>query len=318
MPKVSVIVPVYNVEKYLERCLRSLITQTLSEIEIITVDDGSQDNSKKIIEKYIKIYPDKIKYLYKENGGLSSARNFGIPYAKGEYIAFLDSDDYIEPTMYEEMYNTAKTENADMVECDFIWEYPDKQKYDCGQIYNGKKEALEKARVVAWNKLIKREILEKEKIEFPYGLRYEDVEFFYKLLPSLNKIAFVKKYFIHYIQRDNSIVNTQNSKTMDIFKVLDNVIDYYKKNNYYQEYKEQLEYTYTRLLLCSSLKRMCKIKDKDERKKALNDTWNNLNTKFPDWKKNKLLKKNSVKNIYMRSVNRVTFKIYCCILKYSQ
>lgn len=314
MPKVSVIVPVYNVEKYLERCLKSLVTQTLSDIEIITVDDGSQDNSKKIIEKYIKIYPDKIKYLYKKNGGLSSARNFGIPYAKSEYIAFLDSDDYIEPTMYEEMYNIAKKENSDMVECDFIWEYPDKQKYDCGQIYNSKNEALEKARVVAWNKLIKRDILEKEKIEFPYGLRYEDVEFFYKLLPSLNKISFVKKFFIHYVQRDNSIVNTQNSKTMDIFIVLDNVIDYYKKNNYYQEYKEQLEYTYTRLLLCSSLKRMCKIDNKDERKRALDETWNNLNTKFPNWKKNKLLKKNSVKNIYMRSVNHFTFYIYCAIL----
>ena len=318
MPKVSVIVPVYNVEKYLERCINSIVNQTLQDIEIIFIDDGSTDNSKKIIDKYMLNYSEKIKYLYKENGGLSSARNYGIPYAKGEYIAFLDSDDYIEPTMYEEMYNVAKKENSDMVECDFIWEYPDKQKYDCGQIYNSKKEALEKARVVAWNKLIKRDILEKEKIEFPFGLRYEDVEFFYKLVPSLNKISFVKKYFIHYVQRNDSIVNTQNSKTMEIFKVLDNVIDYYKKNNYYQEYKDQLEYTYTRLLLCSSLKRMCKIDNKEERKMALDETWNNLNTKFPDWKKNKLLKKKSFKNIYMRSVNRVTFKIYCCILKYSQ
>ncbi len=314
MPKVSVIVPVYNVEKYLEKCINSLIKQTLQDIEIIFIDDGSTDNSKKIIDKYMLNYSERIKYLYKENGGLSSARNYGIPYAKGEYIAFLDSDDYIEPTMYEEMYNVAKKENSDMVECDFIWEYPDKQKYDCGQIYNDKKEALEKARVVAWNKLIKREILEKEKIEFPFGLRYEDVEFFYKLVPSLNKISFVKKFFIHYVQRNNSIVNTQNSKTMDIFKVLYNVIDYYKKNNYYVEYKDQLEYTYTRLLLCSSLKRMCKIDNKDERKRALDETWNSLNTKFPVWKKNKILKKKSLKNLYMKSVNRFTFKIYCFIL----
>ena len=316
MPKVSVIVPVYNVEKYLERCINSLVNQTLQDIEIIFVDDGSTDSSKIIIEKYLNLHREKIKYYYKKNGGLSSARNYGIPHAKGEYIAFLDSDDYIEPTMYEEMYNIAKKENSDMVECDFIWKYPDKQKYDCGQIYNSKKEAIEKARVVAWNKLIKRDILGKEKIEFPFGLRYEDVEFFYKLIPSLNKISFVKKYFIHYVQRNNSIVNTQNSKTMDIFKVLDNVIEYYKKNNYYQEYKEQLEYTYTRLLLCSSLKRMCKIDNKDERKMALDKTWNSLNTKFPNWKKNKLLKKNSVKNNYMRSVNRFTYKIYCCILKH--
>ena len=315
MPKVSVIVPVYNVEKYVEKCIKSLVDQTLQEIEIIAVDDGSKDGSKSIVDNYIKKYPDKIKYLYKENGGLSSARNFGIPYANGEYIAFLDSDDYVEPTMYEEMYKLAKKDNADMVECDFIWEYPNKQKYDYGVVYNGKKEAIEKARVVAWNKLIKREIIENEKIEFPFGLRYEDVEFFYKLVPRLNKISFMKKYFIHYVQRDNSIANTQNTKTKDIFKVLNNVIEFYKNKGYYDEYKEELEYTYLRLLLCSSLKRMCKIKDKQERKIALNDTWNNINTNFPNWRKNRLLKKKSIKNMYIKSVNKFTFKIYCFILR---
>ena len=315
MPKVSVIVPVYNVEKYVEKCLKSLVNQTMQEIEIIVVDDGSKDGSKSIVDNYIKKYPDKIKYLYKENGGLSSARNFGIPYANGEYIAFLDSDDYVEPTMYEEMYNLAKKEDADMVECDFIWEYPNKQKYDYGVVYNGKKGAIEKARVVAWNKLIKREIIESEKIEFPFGLRYEDVEFFYKLVPSLNKIAFMKKYFIHYVQRENSIANTQNIKTKDIFKVLNNVIEFYKNKGYYEEYKEELEYTYLRLLLCSSLKRMCKIKDKQERKIALDDTWNNINTNFPNWRKNRILKKKTIKNMYIKSVNRFTFKIYCFILR---
>ena len=315
MPKVSVIVPVYNVEKYVEKCLKSLVNQTMQEIEIIVVDDGSKDGSKSIVDNYIKKYPDKIKYLYKENGGLSSARNFGIPYANGEYIAFLDSDDYVEPTMYEEMYKLAKKDNADMVECDFIWEYPNKQKYDYGVVYNGKKEAIEKARVVAWNKLIKREIIENEKIEFPFGLRYEDVEFFYKLVPSLNKISFMKKYFIHYVQRENSIANTQNTKTKDIFKVLNNVIEFYKNKGYYEEYKEELEYTYLRLLLCSSLKRMCKIKDKQERKTALDDTWNNINTNFPNWRKNRILKKKTIKNMYIKSVNRFTFKIYCFILR---
>ena len=315
MPKVSVIVPVYNVEKYVEKCLKSLVNQTMQEIEIIVVDDGSKDGSKSIVDNYIKKYPDKIKYLYKENGGLSSARNFGIPYANGEYIAFLDSDDYVEPTMYEEMYNLAKKEDADMVECDFIWEYPNKQKYDYGVVYNGKKEAIEKARVVAWNKLIKREIIESEKIEFPFGLRYEDVEFFYKLVPSLNKISFMKKYFIHYVQRENSIANTQNTKTKDIFKVPNNVIEFYKNKGYYEEYKEELEYTYLRLLLCSSLKRMCKIKDKQERKTALDDTWNNINTNFPNWRKNRILKKKTIKNMYIKSVNRFTFKIYCFILR---
>ena len=98
MPKVSIIVPVYNVEEYLERCLDSLVNQTLKDIEIIIVNDGSTDGSKEKIQKYINKYKN-IVYLEKENGGLSSARNYGIPYAKGEYIGFVDSDDYVELTM---------------------------------------------------------------------------------------------------------------------------------------------------------------------------------------------------------------------------
>ena len=317
MPKVSVIVPVYNVEKYLERCLNSLVNQTLDDIEIIIVNDGTKDNSEKIIKEFLDKYPQKIIYLKKENGGLSDARNYGIPYAKGEYIAFLDSDDYIEKEMYKEMYELAKKENSDMVECDFIWEYPDKIKEDIGQIYNGKKEMLEKVRVVAWNKLIKRSILEKTKIQFPKGLRYEDVEFTYKLIPYLDKVAFLKKPYIHYTQRDNSIINVQNERTKEIFIVLDNVLDYYKANNFYDEYKEEIEYVYARFLLCSSLLRMVKIKDKNIRKKLLETTWKNLNTKFPNWKNNEILNKNkTLKNRYMKSINKFTYKIYCTILRF--
>lgn len=314
MPKVSVIVPVYNVEKYLIKSLDSLVNQTLEDIEIIVVNDGSTDNSKKIIEVYKEKYQDKIKYLEKPNGGLSDARNFGIPHATGEYIAFLDSDDYVELDTYEKMYNKAKEENADMVECDFIWEYPDKRKIDNGIIYNGKKEMLTYARVVAWNKLIKRDLLEKYKIEFPKGLRYEDVEFFYKMVPYYNKVSFVKEPLIHYIQRESSISKVQNERTKEIFEVLDNVIKYYKNKNLYNEYKNELEYTYTRLLLCSSLFRMVKIKDKKVKKELLNTTWTKLNEKFPNWKKNKILKENkSMKNLYMKTINKITYKIYCAI-----
>lgn len=314
MPKVSVIVPVYNVEKYLTKSLDSLVNQTLEDIEIIVVNDGSTDNSKKIIEVYKEKYQDKIKYLEKPNGGLSDARNFGIPHATGEYIAFLDSDDYVELDTYEKMYNKAKEENADMVECDFIWEYPNKTKIDTGIIYTNKKEMLTYARVVAWNKLIKRDLLEKYKIEFPKGLRYEDVEFFYKMIPYYNKVSFVKEPLIHYIQRESSISKVQNERTKEIFEVLDNVIKYYKNKNLYNEYKDELEYTYTRLLLCSSLFRMVKIKDKKVKKELLNATWTNLNKKFPNWKKNKILKENkSMKNLYVKTINKITYKIYCTI-----
>ena len=239
----------------------------------------------------------------------------GFHMLNGEYIAFLDSDDYIELNAYEEMYNLAKKENADMVECDFIWEYPNKKREDIGVIYKDKKEMIEMARVVAWNKLIKREIIEKTKIEFPQGLRYEDVEFFYKLVPYINKVSFVKKCFIHYIQRENSIANTQNIRTKEIFTVLNNICFYYKEKGFYEEYREQLEYVYVRFLLCSSLKRMCKIEDKAQRKQLLKETWDNINSKFPNWRKNGILKKKSLKNLYIKSNNKVTYKIYCFFLR---
>lgn len=316
MPKVSVIVPIYNVEKYLEKCINSLLSQTLEDIQIILVNDGSKDNSGNIAREYEKNNKNRIIYVEKENGGLSDARNYGLKYATGDFIAFLDSDDYIEKNAYEEMYNKAIEENADYVECDFIWEFPNKIRVDKQYPYKNKKEMLSFVRVVAWNKLIKRQLIIDNNLEFPKGLRYEDVEFTYKLIPFVNRFAYVDKPFIHYVQREDSIANVQNERTAEIFTVLDNVIEFYKKNNIYEEYRNELEYNYARYLLCSSLKRMCKIKDKSIREKLLTESWERLNLNFPNWKENVILKTVNIgKNKYMRTVNKSTYKIYSKILE---
>lgn len=314
MPKVSVIVPVYNVENYLNRCLTSLANQTLEDIEVIIVNDGSTDNSEDIIKQYISSNNNFV-YLKKENGGLGSARNFGLKYAKGEYIAFLDSDDYVERNTYKMMYEKAQKEDSDYVECDFYWQYPDIKKHDIGHRYKDKKEMFANARVVAWNKLIKRNIITINNLEFPEGLYYEDVEFFYKLLPYIQKFSFVEEPLIYYIQRETSIVNKQDGRTSHIFIVLDNVIKYYKDKGLYELYKDEIEYTYTRLLLCSSLKRILQISDKAVKEKMLTETWEKLNTNFPKWKNNKILKQNkTVNGIFMRTVNNVTYKVYSKVL----
>lgn len=316
MPKVSVIVPIYNVEKYLEKCINSLLSQTLEDIQIILVNDGSKDNSGNIAKEYEKNNKDRVIYVEKENGGLSDARNYGLKYATGDFIAFLDSDDYIEKNAYEKMYNKAIEENADYVECDFIWEFPNKIRVDKQYPYKNKKEMLSFVRVVAWNKLIKRHLIIDNNLEFPKGLRYEDVEFTYKLIPFINKFAYVDKSFIHYVQREGSIANVQNERTAEIFTVLDNVIEFYKKNNIYEKYRDELEYNYARYLLCSSLKRMCKIKDKTIREKLLTESWERLNLNFPNWKENVILKTVNIgKNKYMRTVNKSTYKIYSKILE---
>lgn len=315
MPKVSVIVPFYNVEGYIERCLETLVNQTLQDIEIILVNDGSKDRSVNIVKKFQSSYPEKIVYLEKENGGLSDARNYAIPHAKGEYIAFLDSDDYVEKDMYQKMYELAVKENSDMVECDFYWEYPNKTRKDVGEIYHGSNEMIEKIRVVAWNKLIKKEILEDTKIQFPKGYRYEDVEFTYKLIPHIERVSFLKEACIHYVQREGSISNSQNERTKEIFDVLEHVLQYYKEIDIYEKYKTELEYIYIRYAFCSSLRRISKIQDETIQENLLTLTWNNVQEKFPNWKQNSILKKKfNAKNIYMRTINKFTFKMYATIL----
>jgi len=313
-PKISVIVPIYNVEKYIEKSLDSLKNQTLKDIEFILVNDGSTDNSISIAQKYLK--DNRFSLYHKENGGLSSARNFGMKYAKGQYLAFIDSDDYIEPTMYEKMYNLAIDENSDVVECDFIWEYDDHIKVDKTLINND--NLFIDIRVVAWNKIYRKTLIDNLKLEFTNGVRYEDVDWCYKILPYINKFSSLKEPMYHYIQRNSSIANTQNEKVKDIFIVLENIIDYYKKNKLYEKHKSELEYLFLRITLGSSFLRITGIKDKKVRNNILIQNWKFLNEKFPSWKKNKILKSRyDKKNIYYKMINKslylVSAKIVCLV-----
>ena len=315
-PEISIIVPIYNVEKYLPRCIESILAQTFTNFELILVNDGSEDDSGEVCDRYAK-EDKRIKVIHKKNGGVSSARNAGLKNSIGNYIGFVDPDDYIKKDMYEKMYNIAKKENSDMVQCNFYWEYPDLNKKKIADMpkYSGKKEMFEKTRVEAWNKLIKRDILEESKVEFPKGLRYEDVEFTYKLVPYINKVSFIEEPLVHYIQRGNSISNSQNERTKEIFDILDNVIKYYKEKNLYEEYKEVIEYIYVKTVFCRSLLRMVKISDENVQAKLLEKTWENVNSKFPNWKKNEILKKRkTIKDLYLKSINKFTYKIYCTIL----
>lgn len=316
MPKVSIIVPVYNTEKYLENCLNSLVNQSLKDLEIIIVNDGSTDNSEAIINRFKQDYPNKIISLKKENGGLSDARNYGLTYANSEYVGFVDSDDYVELNMFEKLYTTAKEKNLDLAECNFVWEYPNKTKIDYGFNYLDKKDFFLLGRVMVCNKLFKTSIIKNNNIVFPKSLNYEDIEFFYKLIPYINNYCLVDDVFYHYMQRENSIINNQNERTANIFIILNNIIDFYKANNLFDIYKNELEYLFIRFLLGSSFLRIVKIKNKKLKKELLNKSINNLYSNFPNWRKNKLLKIKNKKNIYYKTVNRFTFKIYSFIFKF--
>lgn len=309
MIKVSVIVPVYNVEKYLDKCLTTLAKQTLKDIEIIIVNDGSPDNSQKIIDKYTKKYSN-MKCYIKENGGLSDARNYGIKKANGEYIAFLDSDDYVTEDMYKKMYEKAKSGNFDIVVCDLNYVYPDKIIPAYSNVSNDTtdiKKCMLNIYPAAWNKIFKRKLFDNG-IEFKKGVWFEDVEFIYRLLPSVKSIGTIHEHFNQYVQREGSITNTINKK---IYHYIDNwngIIDYYKKNNLYKEYKNELEYSYVRYIYATFVKQASRY-DYNDYMEAVNTAIENVKRNFPNYRRNKYFY-SSLKGIYLILFNKNVAKMY--------
>ena len=237
--KISVIVPVYNVEKYLEKCLNSLVNQTLQEIEILVINDGSTDDSQKIIEVFQSKFPQKIKTFAKENGGLSDARNFGIDRATGEFLAFVDSDDYVSVTMMEEMYGLAKKHEAEIVICNL-------QKVDENGIVTQKltqipnspeKIDLEKHFSVfsdisyfACNKIFKRELFEGKR--FQKGMHFEDIELIPKILLQCKTLAKTDAFHYQYLERSNSISKSHTERGLDILKAVKNVEIAFENSEY--------------------------------------------------------------------------------------
>lgn len=309
--KVSIIVPVYNVEQYLSKCLDSITAQSLKEIEILAVNDGSTDKSLQILEEYSK-KDFRIKVLNKPNSGLSDARNFAFDHICGEYVGFIDSDDFIDAQMYETMYQKAISTDADIVECNLhhTWENGDEDT-EIGEKLTDKEQLIMNGRSVVWNKIYKTSWLLNTEVRFPSGLIYEDVNFYCKLIPSLNKIEYVDDAFVHYVQRGSSINNQQSIRTLHIIDILSDIYAFYEKNGYLDEYHDALEFLYIRILLCSSMGRMARIPDKQQRKKALKANWEALTSTFPNWKKNRYYKCYTGKNAaFMKSITPVSYRIY--------
>ena len=221
--KISVIIPIYNVEKYLRRCLDTVINQTYKKLEIILVDDGSNDTSGNICDEYAN-KDERIKVIHKENGGLSDARNVGIKNSSGKYIALIDSDDFIDKKMLKILIENLKKTNADISICTFKMFYNDKIEIIQNTknnitLYN-KKEALQKLLSTndtkitnhAWNKLYKKELF--NEIYYPKGRNFEDIGTTYKLFDKSNLIVHTDYIGYYYYQRDDSITGSMNIKSM--------------------------------------------------------------------------------------------------------
>lgn len=235
LPLISVIVPIYNVAAYLPKCLSSLQAQTYPSLEFILVDDGSEDNSRQICNEFL-CYDIRYKIIVKENGGLSDARNKGIEKAKGEYVFFLDGDDFLPPYAIEVLYETLRQHNAD-ISCGKILEYTSDShlpllKKECMSICENTTEALasmlymKKTTNSACGKLYSLKIF--EHIRFPKGKLYEDLATTYKLIAQSNKVAFVDEYVYYYYKaRSSSIMNQKfNTNRLLGHEYANEIVDY--------------------------------------------------------------------------------------------
>ena len=229
-PKVSVIVPIYRTEKYLHRCLNSIVSQTYQDFEAILVDDGSDDNCPSICDKYARNYPHVFRAIHQNNKGLSSARNIGIKQAIGKFIAFIDSDDYVSPTFLEDFINGQKLHNADLTICSYKKESQNHTEscifkptsIEKGQLHKLITEHNLLPQCYTWNKLFKKEIIEKNNLLFERKVSLaEDAIFLYQYLLHIKNIELIDKenYYYQIHIRGDSLMNIKRTFTerLDIY-----------------------------------------------------------------------------------------------------
>lgn len=300
---ISVIVPVYNGSSYIEKCIDSLLAQTLKNIEIIVVNDGSTDDT---LEKLSR-YKNKIKVITQENSGVASARNSGLKQAIGEYIAYVDSDDWVEAHMFSKLYTKAKKNNFDVVECDFkyvsdysMWDGVVDIKEDINSLEN-KKEYYTKMFPVIWNKIYKREKI--KNIKFKSGVWAEDVEYLYRVLPHIDNIGKINEPLYYYYQREKSESRIFDKRVYDYIDNFNGVLEYYENNNLYDLYDKELEFCYVRYVYATFIKRAATFKDKKEYNRAVSTAISNVKKNFPKYRKNKYFYK-SIKGLYLIIFNR--------------
>ena len=251
MELVSVIVPVYNVEKYLARCIQSVCGQSYQGLEIILVDDGSKDKSGVICDEYAE-RDGRIKVIHKENGGLGDARNAGVEKAEGKYLLFVDSDDRIHENLVRNTVETAEKNQADMVIFDYIGEEENgnlTDRFTFPFSANRVIEVAEEKELImrscsAVNKLIRRELWKESGFQFPKGRYYEDLATIPKVMTKTKKIVYLPEVYYYYLMRDGSIMHSRNFEKNyeDRTWAVDQLLEYFERENLIETYRNELEY----------------------------------------------------------------------------
>ena len=270
--KLSIIVPVYKVEEYLGECVDSLLSQTIDDYEIILVDDGSPDNSGKIADEYAAANPDMIRVLHIDNGGQGRARNFALDIAKGDFVGFVDSDDWVTHDMYEKMYTRAAETGADVVVCDFMERFAD-----------GRESMLPASLQDNWlgsagsscNKIFRRSLV--GALRFPVGLWYEDFYFSAVMLLRSKHTEFIAEpLYIYRRGQESTMHNNNAAKNLDMLTIMDML----EKEMVPAGYKDDFEFFLVNHVLLDSISRLAK-QDAPERKEVIGKLRQYVQAKIP-------------------------------------
>ena len=310
MKKVSIIVPVYNTSKYLNSCIKSLLHQTLEDIEIILINDGSTDSSESIIKKY---KDKRIKYISKKNEGIGKTRNLGIDTATGEYLSFIDSDDYVEPNFCEKMYEKAIKDKCDIVICDYYEDH----NYGLKEIrfptfkdasLKENPDILTLVNLGPCNKIYKRSLFKDKENRFVESLKYEDAPLVVKLLLKAKKIGKVDECLAHYVIHENSETTTRDERIFDILKIMDIMVSDLKKYGYMHDVMINIAV----MVLTDYTIQQRYINDSELRNKFINMAFSYLDDLDPNWKNCNYLKKFSWLKRKVKS-SKILTKVYCSI-----
>lgn len=314
--KISMIIPVYNVEKYIDKCLKSVEKQTYKDSEIIIVNDGSTDNSLEIIEDYVARNKNFVCYTI-ENSGQGGARNFGLTKATGEYVVFLDSDDYIAENCLEKLVEAAEKNDSDIVVCN-NYDVAEDGAAIClseSNIKNQTTSLSENPKILLnrpcpWGKMFKRTLF--ENLGFVSRVWYEDLRLIPKLYPRASKITYIDDALFFYVQRQGSTMNNSNAvKNLDIIAAFDDLISYYKKEGIYNQYSEVFNYlivehiavsTVTRVVLSEADEKRCVLKKLQEYVSQFEGLYSNPYMSFLDSNKKLILFFNRKKLYFLTKI----------------
>lgn len=307
MAKVSLIVPIYNSQNYLEKCIKSLLNQTLKDIQIILINDGSTDGSEKIIKSFDD---ERIVYISKNNEGIGKTRNLGIDKATGEFLAFVDSDDYLNEHFCEYMYQKAVNDDCDLVVCDF---FEDRNtlvgiKFKDFKDTNLREtpELINNINLGPCNKLYKKSLFDDKSNRFEENLKYEDAPFVVKMLLSANRIGKVNDYLTYYVIHSNSETTIRDKRMYDILEITDIIVNDLKKVDYPNDSLVSLAV----MILTDYTIQQRYISDVKYRHYFINKAFKYLNNLDRKWRRCSYLKRFPSLKRYVKTSKLLT-KIYC-------